>query len=79
MNESSPEPPASRRSGQGQLIAGAVLGGLAVLFAFLNLDKVLVHWIIGTWYTPLIVVILLCLVIGWILGLLTTWHRRRRR
>ena len=77
MNEPSPEPPGSR--GSGQLIAGAVLGGLAVLFAFLNLEPVLVHWIIGTWYTPLIVVILLCLATGWILGLLTMWHRRRRR
>jgi uncharacterized integral membrane protein len=79
MNDSSAEPPASARGGQGRLIAGAVLGGLAVLFAVLNLDRVLVHWIIGTWYTPLIVVILLCLAVGWILGWLTTRRRRTRR
>ncbi|MFL5819544.1 MAG: hypothetical protein ACJ76S_02530 [Solirubrobacteraceae bacterium] len=66
------------RGGQGRLIAGAVLGGLAVLFAVLNLAEVRVHWIIATWYTPLIVVILLSLVIGWTLGWLTTRHRTGR-
>jgi len=78
-HDSSAEPRPSDPRGQGRLIAGAVLGGLAVLFAVLNLDKVLVHWIIGTWYTPLIVVILLCFAIGWILGWLTTRRHRVRR
>lgn len=45
--------------GQGRLIAGALLGGLAVLFAVLNLDEVRVHWMVGTWSTPLIVVVVL--------------------
>jgi uncharacterized integral membrane protein len=79
MNDQSAEPRTSGTPGQGRLLAGAVLGGLAVLFAVLNLDKVLVHWIIGTWYTPLIVVILLCLAVGWILGWLTTRRHRARR
>jgi uncharacterized integral membrane protein len=78
MNNPSAGPPPSG-GGQGRLIAGAILGGLAVLFAVLNIDKVLVHWIIGTWYTPLIVVILLSLAIGWILGWLTMRHQRARR
>ena len=65
--------------GHGRLIAGAILGGLAVLFAVLNLDEVRVHWIVGTWSTPLIVVILLCLAIGWLLGWLTTRHQRATR
>jgi uncharacterized integral membrane protein len=36
----------------------------AVLFAAFNLDQVEVDWIIGTWETPLLVVILLCLALG---------------
>jgi uncharacterized integral membrane protein len=76
MNDRSPDPQASKNRGQGRLIVGAVLGALAVLFAVLNLDRVLVHWIVITSYTPLIVVILVCLAIGWTLGWLTTRARR---
>jgi lipopolysaccharide assembly protein A len=79
MNDPSAQRHSEGGGGQGRLIAGAVLGGLAVLFAVLNLDKVLVHWIIVTVYTPLIVVILLSLAVGWILGWLTTRNRRARR
>ena len=78
MNDPSAERQARDGGGKGRLIVGAVLGGLAVLFAVLNIDRVLVHWIIGTWYTPLIVVILLSLAIGWILGWLTTRRQRGR-
>ena len=67
------------RGGQGRLIAGAILGGAAVLFAVLNLDEVRVNWIVGTWITPLIVVILLSLAIGATLGWLATRHRRSTR
>jgi uncharacterized integral membrane protein len=51
------------------------LGGLAVLFAVLNLDEVKVHWIVGTGSTPLIVVIAVCLAVGGIVG----WVAARRR
>ena len=78
MNDRSAEPQASGGGGNGRLIAGAILGGLAVLFAVLNLDEVRVHWIVGTWFTPLIVVILLSLAIGWILGWLTMRRHRGR-
>ena len=78
MNHRSVEPHASGGGGNGRLIAGAILGGLAVLFAVLNLDEVRVHWIVGTWFTPLIVVILLSLAIGWILGWLTMRRHRGR-
>ena len=39
-------------------------GAFAVAFALLNLDKVKVHWVIATGQTPLIVVIVACLLIG---------------
>jgi uncharacterized integral membrane protein len=37
---------------------------LATLFAVLNLDKVSVNWIVGTWRTPLIVVIAVSMLVG---------------
>ena len=38
-------------------IAVLVLAALGGVFAALNLDDVGVNWILGTWQTPLIVVI----------------------
>ena len=60
---------------QAREITAAVLNGLAVLFAVLNLDEVDIHWIVATWRTPLILVILVCLAIGAVLG----WIAARRR
>ena len=59
-----------------QVVAFA-LGGLAVLFAVLNLDDVQVNWIVATADTPLIVVIAVCLLIG--VGLGYVLARRRAR
>lgn len=57
----------------------AVLGLIAVgvLFAVLNLDKVGVNWIVGTWRTPLIVVIAASMLVGAAAGFLV--GRRRER
>jgi uncharacterized integral membrane protein len=52
------------------------LAGLGGVFAALNLDEVEVNWILGTWDTPLIVVIALSMLIGGGLGYLTTRRRR---
>jgi uncharacterized integral membrane protein len=60
-------------------IAAAVLGGLIVLFAVLNLDEVEVNWIVATWETPLIVVIAVALAIGGALGYLVSVRRKGRR
>ena len=57
-------------------IAGLALGGAGVAFAAANLDEVKVNWILGTWETPLIVVIALSIVIGAGLGLLIARGRR---
>ena len=57
------------------MIGAFLLGALAVLFAVLNLDDVDVNWIVATWQTPLIVVILISALIGAALG----WTVARRR
>jgi uncharacterized integral membrane protein len=58
-------------------IAALVLAALGGVFAAVNLDDVKVNWILGTWKTPLIVVIALSLVVGAALGLLVSRSRRR--
>ena len=69
--------PAPARSRRERLrLAGAfALGALVVLFAVLNLDEVRVNWIVATWDTPLIVVILLSLLVGTVIS----WIASRRR
>jgi uncharacterized integral membrane protein len=57
-----------RAAGRARLIAAGIIGGLIVAFAFLNLESVEVNWILGTWQTPLIVVILLTLAVGILVG-----------
>jgi uncharacterized integral membrane protein len=57
-------------------IAALGLGALGVAFAVANLDEVRVNWILGTWRTPLIVVIALSMVVGAGLGLLVSRRRR---
>ena len=55
----------------------AALGLAAVggVFAVANLDEVKVNWILGTWETPLIVVIALSMVVGAGLGYLVSRRR----
>ncbi len=47
-----------------RLAVAALLGVLITAFALLNLDSVEVNWILGTWSTPLIVVIVVSLLFG---------------
>jgi len=56
-------------------VAVLVLAGVGGVFAALNLDEVEVNWILGTWSTPLIVVIALSMLIGAALA----WLVLRRR
>jgi uncharacterized integral membrane protein len=67
--------PARRRREQARTVAAFGLGGLGALFAILNVDEVDVNWILGTWSTPLIIVIALSIVVGAALGYLV--GRRR--
>jgi uncharacterized integral membrane protein len=57
-------------------IAALGLAGVGVAFAAVNLDEVKVNWLLGTWSTPLIVVIALSMVIGAALGFLVSRRRR---
>jgi uncharacterized integral membrane protein len=56
-------------------VAAAVLAAIGGVFAVANLDQVKVNWVLGTWSTPLIVVIALSLVIGAALGFLVSRRR----
>ena len=51
---------------------------LAVLFAVLNFDEVSVNWVLGTWETPLIVVIAVSFLLGAGAGLLIARRRSGR-
>jgi uncharacterized integral membrane protein len=64
----------SRRE-RARTVGAFTLGGLAALFAVLNLDKVGVNWIFGTWSTPLIIVIALSFLLGTGLGFLIARQR----
>jgi uncharacterized integral membrane protein len=70
------KPPAKRDRARTMVAAG--LGGLGALFAVLNFDDVDVNWILGTWSTPLIVVIALSFVLGAGAGLLIGRSRAKR-
>ena len=58
-----------------RVLAAAILGGLGTVFAVVNLDKVQVDWVFGNWDTPLILVIVVCLLLGFALGTLTARRR----
>lgn len=75
MNHEVSEQP--ERTARSRTIAAAVLGGLGVLFAVLNIDEVDVNWLLGTWSTPLIVVIAVSMLIGAALGFLVARRRSR--
>jgi uncharacterized integral membrane protein len=67
-------PKRSRREG-GRLVAVAAISALGALFAVLNLDEVEVNWIVGTFDTPLIVVIAAATLVGALLGVVVTRRR----
>jgi uncharacterized integral membrane protein len=56
-------------------VAVLVLAGIGAAFAALNLDEVDVNWVLGTWKTPLIVVIALSMLVGAGLGVLVSRRR----
>jgi uncharacterized integral membrane protein len=74
MSDAPPTKLSRQRVGQ---VVTFGLGVLATLFAALNLDQVDVNWIVATWETPLIVVIVVSLVLG--AGLGYFFARRRSR
>ena len=61
-----------------KLILLGVLGLILVLFALLNTHEVGVDFILNTWSTSLIVVILISAVIGFAIGFLVRGHLANR-
>ena len=60
-------------------LLGAVLAAVLVtVFAVVNVDEVKVDWIVGTWSTPLIVVIAVSAALGAALDRLLQVRSRRR-
>jgi uncharacterized integral membrane protein len=73
--ERSGRTPARGRREQARTVAAVGLGGLAAAFAVLNVEEVEVNWILGTWSTPLIIVIAVSLLIGAALGFFVARRR----
>jgi uncharacterized integral membrane protein len=74
------EPRGERSPAEKRRAAGiAVLAGVAILFAVLNLQDVAVQLIFAKPRMPLFVVIVACLLIGFAAGRLADRRRRRRR
>ena len=71
------DPSSHAASDRRKQIAAAILGGLGVLFAALNLGEVQVNWILGTWSTPLVLVIVVSFLLGVAGGLLLARRRAR--
>jgi uncharacterized integral membrane protein len=72
------DPSSHASSDHRKQLAAAILGGLGVLFAALNLDEVEVNWILGTWSTPLVLVIVVSFLHGAAGGILFARRRARR-
>jgi uncharacterized integral membrane protein len=67
-------PERSRRE-RARVVVVAGVSALAALFAVLNLDEVEVNWIVGTFDTPLIVVIAVSILVGAALGYVAARRR----
>jgi uncharacterized integral membrane protein len=70
-------PKSGSRKDRSRLIAAAILGGLAVVFAVINRHEVKVNWLLGTWETPLIVVIGVSFLAGGAIGAFASRRRYR--
>ena len=77
----SPEPKAERRPAREQARTGAlvILAVLITLFAFKNVDKVKVDWIVGSGQAPLIIVIVVSLLVGILLAYVAERRSGKRR
>ena len=62
-----------------RLVAAGILGVLGTVFAVLNLDEVEVDWLIGSWQTPLIVVIVVSMLLGAGIDRLLVRRARKRK
>jgi uncharacterized integral membrane protein len=67
--------PATRREKM-RLGVAVVSGVLITAFALANLDEVKVNWLLGSWSTPLIVVIAVSFLLGGVTGVVAARGRR---
>ena len=67
------------RSASTRTAAAAILGAVAAAFAVINLDDVEVDWLVGSWQTPLIVVIVISMLLGAGLDRLLVRRARKRK
>ena len=61
------------------MLYGLIIGALAAAFAIANLDDVDVNWLLGTWQTPLIIVIAVSFLLGAGAGWIVGGQRRKGR
>jgi uncharacterized integral membrane protein len=67
------------RAQRSRMVAAGILGAVAALLAAFNLEKVSVDWVVGSWQTPLIVVIAVSMLLGALLDRVLVHRARRRR
>jgi uncharacterized integral membrane protein len=67
------------RSAGARMAAAAILGGIAAVFAVINLDDVEVDWLVGSAQTPLILVIVISMLLGAALDRLLVRRARKRK
>jgi uncharacterized integral membrane protein len=67
--------PERSRKERARVVVVVGVSALAALFAVLNLDEVEVNWIVGTFDTPLIVVIAVSILVGAALGYVAARRR----
>ena len=85
MSDHAERTPASRpgdkpeKAATTRLVAAGILGVLGTVFAVLNLDEVEVDWLIGSWQTPLIVVIVVSMLLGAGIDRLLVRRARKRK
>jgi lipopolysaccharide assembly protein A len=67
------------KSGTTRLAVAATLGGIATIFAVVDLDDVEVNWLVGSWQTPLILVIVVSILLGAALDRVLVRRQRKRK
>lgn len=60
-----------------RILAFLLVAGVLVLWAFANTDEVAVDWLVDTTTGPLVVVIAISALLGFVLGAVATWRQGR--
>lgn len=60
-----------------RILLFVVIGGVLALWAFANTDEVAVDWLVDTTRGPLVVVIAISALLGFLLGAVATWRQGR--